>query len=113
MCVVVVVLVTGGSSLLQFSCGTLRLKGGPLLQSQKEIGGVRSGRGRAQEAATAFQKELQLNSKDSGPLHRVSGPGVRGSIPGAVFMSYYIPFFHPELFPALDWSSQLDCKVEE
>lgn len=56
-----VVLVTGVSSSLQFSRGARRLKGGPLLQSQK-IGGVRSGRGRAQEVATAFQKELQLNS---------------------------------------------------
>lgn len=105
-----VVLVTGVSSSLQFSRGARRLKGGPLLQSQKEIGGVRSGRGRAQEVATAFQKELQLNSKDSGSLHRVN---VGGSIPSAVFMSYYIPFFHAELFLALHRSSQLDCKVEE
>ena len=73
--VVVVVLVTGGLSSLQFSRSTLGLKGGPLLQSQK-IGGVRWGRGRAQEVETAFQEELQLNSKDSGSLHRVSGPGV-------------------------------------
>ena len=108
MCVVVV-LVTGGSSSLQFSRGARRLKGGPLLQSQ-EIGGVRSGRGRAQEAATAFQKELQLNSKGSGSLHRVN---VGGTIPSDVFLSYYIPFFHPELFLALHRSSQLDCKVED
>ena len=74
--VVVVVLVTGGLSSLQFSRGTLGLKGGHLLQSQKEIGGVRWGRGRVQEVATAFQKELQLNSKYSGSLHRVSSPGV-------------------------------------